>query len=234
MRSRAGSAGSAGRRGDIARRRAGVSRAARRVVPVGGRAILRRERDGLFEGVGVSHRDPGRVTPRGRGRRDAERQERRATQARRGSVGATSLVERAGENARRNGLGQSAGFRVMDLFKISPEFMSELGGESAFPWQSSQRAAAVLAAEEGGGWSGASVGGAAGVYCGPGAWVCVPGGAILGGLVGAIGGGELSGWIHDLSTRLSDSEIEALQLRAQESVARASAAETIKEADSGM
>ncbi|MCB1553012.1 MAG: hypothetical protein KDJ14_04315 [Xanthomonadales bacterium] len=114
------------------------------------------------------------------------------------------------------------------------EFMSELGGESAFPWQSSQRAAAVLAAEEGGGWSGASVGGAAGVYCGPGAWVCVPGGAILGGLVGAIGGGELSGWIHDLSTRLSDSEIEALQLRAQESVARASAAETIKEADSGM
>jgi 23S rRNA (uracil1939-C5)-methyltransferase len=44
-----------------------------------------------------------------------------------GIEGSKGLVERAGENAARNGLSQLTEFRVADLFQITPEAYAELG-----------------------------------------------------------------------------------------------------------
>jgi 23S rRNA (uracil1939-C5)-methyltransferase len=45
-----------------------------------------------------------------------------------GIEGSKGLVERAGENAARNGLAERCEFRVADLFRITPADYSELGG----------------------------------------------------------------------------------------------------------
>lgn len=84
--------------------------------------------------------------------------------------------------------------------------MRELGGEPRFAYHSSQREAAVIAGEEGGGAAAGAGGAYAGTFCGPFAMVCVPVGGIGGGLVGDWAGGKGAGKAFDAASRLTDEE----------------------------
>lgn len=84
--------------------------------------------------------------------------------------------------------------------------MRELGGEPRFAYHSSQREAAIIAGEEGGGAAAGATGAYAGTLCGPFAVVCVPAGGIGGGLIGDWAGGKGAGAAFDAASGLTEEE----------------------------
>ncbi len=88
--------------------------------------------------------------------------------------------------------------------------MTELGGEPRFPFHSSKREAALIAGEEGGSAGGTAIGGMVGGFCGPLAELCVPAGAIAGGLAGDWVGGKTAAHGFDSASGLTEEETQQM------------------------
>ncbi len=88
--------------------------------------------------------------------------------------------------------------------------MTELGGEPRFPLHSTKRETALIAGEEGGSAGGAVVGGAVGGLCGPFAEVCIPAGAVAGGLAGDWIGGKTAARGFDNASGLSEEGVQQM------------------------
>jgi RHS repeat-associated protein len=108
----------------------------------------------------------------------------------------------------------------------------ELGGDPAYPFQSSQREAAIITGEEGGSASLATGGAYAGTFCGPAAWACAPAAAVIGGVAGDWAGGKLAQRAFDRNTALSEEQQAQLYQEARRRMERSQPV-TIKENPSG-
>lgn len=109
--------------------------------------------------------------------------------------------------------------------------MTELGGEPRFPFHSSQREAALIAGEEGGSVGGTAIGGMAGGFCGPLAELCVPAGAIAGGLAGDWVGGKTAAHGFDSASGLTEEEAQQMYQDARKRIEQGRG--TIQENPSG-
>lgn len=109
--------------------------------------------------------------------------------------------------------------------------MTELGGEPRFPFHSSRREAALIAGEEGGSAGGTAIGGMVGGFCGPLAELCVPAGAIAGGLAGDWVGGKTAAHGFDSASGLTDEETQQMYRDARKRIEQGRV--TIQENPSG-
>lgn len=96
--------------------------------------------------------------------------------------------------------------------------MAELGSEPCFPLHSTKRDAALIEGEEGWAAGGAVICGSVGGLCGPFAEICVPAGAVAGGLAGDWIGGKTAAHGFDRASGVTEEEVQRMYQEARKRI----------------